>query len=175
MERLTLRFIILAACAIVVVWALGGALIYFTQAPADRGSFGEMFGAISALFSGLAFAGVICAILLQREDLALQRTELQLTREEHAISAEAHRAAAKSLAEQACLQLRLAQLNALTAQLQSCTSQIDQEFQRYHAYATKTTNAQLPDTRLLSSKRAEIDDRIRKVLAEIESELSSQV
>ena len=35
-----------------------------------------MFGAVNALFSGLAFAGVVYAIFLQRMDLALQRKEL---------------------------------------------------------------------------------------------------
>ena len=152
--------------------ALGGAAVYFMQPAADRASFGEMFGAVNALFSGLAFAGVICAILLQREDLSLQRTELQLTREQHTASAKANRAAAESLADQARLQLRSAQLDALTAQLQSCSSQIDELYQRYHAYATKTTNAQLPDTKILSAKRAEIEARISSVLAEIEADLS---
>lgn len=31
----------------------------------DRGTFGDMFGAVNTLFSGLAFAGVIYAIFLQ--------------------------------------------------------------------------------------------------------------
>lgn len=48
----------------------------------DRGTFGDMFGSINALFSGLAFAGVIYAILLQREELGLQREELIKTRAE---------------------------------------------------------------------------------------------
>jgi hypothetical protein len=48
----------------------------------DRASFGEMFGAANTLFSGLAFAGVIYAILLQRRELELQRVELKMTREE---------------------------------------------------------------------------------------------
>ncbi len=133
MDRLTLRFFLILASVIVLIWAAGGVLVYHWKAPADRASFGEMFGAVNALFSGLAFAGVICAILLQREDLALQRNELQLTREQHAASAKANQAAAKSLADQARLQLRSAQLDALTAQLHSCSSQIDQAYQRYQA------------------------------------------
>ncbi|MEK7760049.1 MAG: putative phage abortive infection protein [Nitrospirota bacterium] len=48
----------------------------------DRGTFGDMFGGVNALFSGLAFAGVIYAILLQREELGLQREELIKTRAE---------------------------------------------------------------------------------------------
>jgi hypothetical protein len=48
----------------------------------DRGTFGDMFGGVNALFSGLAFAGVIYAILLQRHDLELQRVELRGQREQ---------------------------------------------------------------------------------------------
>lgn len=46
------------------------------------GVFGDSFGAINALFSGLASAGVIWAILLQRQELQIQRQELILQREE---------------------------------------------------------------------------------------------
>ena len=48
----------------------------------QAGTFGDQFGAVNALFSGLAFAGVIYAILLQRHELKLQRDELELTRGE---------------------------------------------------------------------------------------------
>jgi hypothetical protein len=37
--------------------------------PADPGQFGDLFGAVNALFSGLAFAGLIVAITLQRKEL----------------------------------------------------------------------------------------------------------
>ena len=47
-----------------------------------RGTFGDMFGITNAFFSGLAFAGVIYAILLQRKELKFQREELELTRGE---------------------------------------------------------------------------------------------
>lgn len=40
-----------------------------------RGVIGDSFGAINALFSGLAFAGVIFAILLQRADIKRQHIE----------------------------------------------------------------------------------------------------
>ena len=39
----------------------------------DRSRFGEMFGSVNTLFSGLAFAGVIYTILLQRKELESQR------------------------------------------------------------------------------------------------------
>lgn len=40
------------------------------------GVFGDSFGLLTSLFSGLAFYGIIITILLQREELQLQRIEL---------------------------------------------------------------------------------------------------
>lgn len=48
----------------------------------NSGVFGDSFGPLTSLFSGLAFAGLIITIVMQREELALQRQELNLTREE---------------------------------------------------------------------------------------------
>lgn len=47
-----------------------------------HGQFGDMFGMTNAIFSGLAFLGVICAIILQSQELAAQREELKLSRRE---------------------------------------------------------------------------------------------
>ena len=46
-----------------------------------RGTFGDKFGAVNSLFAGLAFAGIIFTIFLQRKELQLQRKELEATRE----------------------------------------------------------------------------------------------
>lgn len=46
-----------------------------------KGEFGDKFGVINSLFSGLAFAGIIITILLQSRELKLQREELEDTRE----------------------------------------------------------------------------------------------
>jgi hypothetical protein len=43
-------------------------------------SFGESFGAITSLFAGLGFAGVLATIFLQREELKLTRRELHETK-----------------------------------------------------------------------------------------------
>lgn len=48
--------------------------------PNDANSLGDSFGLANALFSGLAFAGVIIAILMQRDELGQQKEELALTR-----------------------------------------------------------------------------------------------
>lgn len=75
---------------------------------ADRGLFGDMFGAINSLFSGLAFVGIIYTIFLQQKELELQRKELKLTREELKRQAEAQEKSGKILS-------KTAKLNALAA------------------------------------------------------------
>ena len=54
----------------------------------NRGIFGDSFGGVNALISGLAFAGVIYAIWLQQKELALQREELKNSRKELALQRE---------------------------------------------------------------------------------------
>ncbi len=67
---------------------------------AHSGQVGDTFGAVNALFSGLAFAGVIYAILLQKQELQLQRRELEETRTELARSARAQEESQKALVAQ---------------------------------------------------------------------------
>ncbi len=52
----------------------------------ELGKVGDTFGLINTLFSGLAFAGIIITILLQRIELQEQRKELRLTREEFQVN-----------------------------------------------------------------------------------------
>ncbi|MNF32661.1 hypothetical protein D3C76_693540 [compost metagenome] len=67
------------------------AIIYALPNWDERNSFGGMYGAINTLFSGLAFCGVIYAIILQGKELELQREELKLTRSELAKAADAQK------------------------------------------------------------------------------------
>lgn len=76
-----LFWIIFSALAIIITfWTLN----YYgvnTKDGKPMGEFGDKFGVVNALFSGLAFAGIIITIYMQREELALQRKELEETRE----------------------------------------------------------------------------------------------
>jgi len=99
-------YITLSVLALVV---LGGLTVFLMSDNwTERGTIGDSFGMTNALFSGLAFAGVIYAILLQQQELSLQREELRMTREELSKSASAQLQSAET-------QRQLAQLNAYTA------------------------------------------------------------
>jgi len=102
-----MRWFMIAAGFVLVVWAvLWILLILLIDDPAQRGQFGDMFGASTALFSGLAFAGVIIAMLYQREELSLQRQELALQRQELARSAEAQEQLVKTQERSALMNAR---------------------------------------------------------------------
>lgn len=99
---------------ILILWALSIVFIVFgLDNWSDRGTFGDAFGAVNALFSGLAFAGLIYTIVLQKEDLKIQRNEITLNRVELKKSALTQKKSEKALEEQV-LQMKIAaKLNAL--------------------------------------------------------------
>lgn len=68
---------------VMAMWA-GSLLLVAYAIPewSDRGSFGDMFGAVGALFSGLAFVGLIVTIYVQLEQLDLHSDQLREAREE---------------------------------------------------------------------------------------------
>ena len=99
---------------VLIIWILSTVLIItgIDNWP-DRGTFGDLFGAVNALFSGLAFAGLIYTIVLQKEDLALQRNEIALNRKELKKTAKAQVNSEKALIEQVDQMKVASKLNAL--------------------------------------------------------------
>lgn len=77
----------------------------YSVRPADYATLGDSFGALNALFSGLAFAGLIYAIRLQSLELRETRDELEKTRE-----------AQEEQAKNQTLSAKLQALNTLTQQ-----------------------------------------------------------
>lgn len=71
--------VILAALFVLIVWGLNFFLLH-TLSAQERGTYGDMFGAANSIFSGLAFAGVVYAIFLQRNEISVAREELGYTK-----------------------------------------------------------------------------------------------
>lgn len=67
---------------IFLLWILTPIIMLLFVESSNRGTFGDMYGSVTSLFTGLAFAGLIYTINLQKTELGLQRTELTLTRKE---------------------------------------------------------------------------------------------
>ena len=98
------------SAAIIIIWGIYLFLIPYLV-PEKTGEFGDMFGALSLIFSGLAFAGIIYSIYLQKKELGLQRQELEETRKELKRSADAQENSEKELKNQAQLMATAAKIN----------------------------------------------------------------
>jgi len=86
---------ILGAVALYVTF-----LLHLLPDWSTRGTFGDSFGGLSSIFSGVALVGVIFALWMQSRELQLQREELELTRKELARSAAAQEASQEALRHQ---------------------------------------------------------------------------
>lgn len=74
---LSYRGLILLLGCVSTIWFLFGLGAYLLPSTAEEsGQFGDMFGGITALFSGLAFAGLIFTLFVQKKELQYQREEL---------------------------------------------------------------------------------------------------
>lgn len=80
-EKINFRWLFFLIAAVIVLWVVSGYLIY-PLGIEERGVFGDMFGAVNSLFSGLAFATLIFTIYLQTHAIKLQQKELEDTRNE---------------------------------------------------------------------------------------------
>lgn len=143
---------------VVGVWALSG---YLLHANTDRGTFGDMFGAVNALFSGLAFAGIIYTILLQRRELELQREELRATRGEMARAASAQENSQRALELQvdaAEYSQRLAAVNHMLDFASLCQQRL-----RSEPLSTEETD----QCKVWVGRRTDLVDELDRVYAEM--------
>lgn len=86
MEMLKKNLVWVMLGGVIFLFLLNFSMVFFVEDCDVRGTFGDQFGAVNALFSGLAFTGLIYTIILQRRDLKLQRDDLRLQRDELALT-----------------------------------------------------------------------------------------
>lgn len=134
-----------------------GVVTYWYPDLLINGRFQDIFAAGAVLFSGLAFLGVIYAILLQREELGLQRKELRLTRDELRRTAEAQEKSEIALSKQAEAMKRAAVLNGHSALLQLYTSRRDIGIARYGRDGVD---------RQWEDRATEVEQQIKKIISE---------
>lgn len=72
---------IISLLVVIILWVINWKVLNDYK-PDVRGTHGDMFGAVNAIFSGLAFSGIILSLYMQRIELKIQRKELKLTRKE---------------------------------------------------------------------------------------------
>jgi hypothetical protein len=107
----------------VAIWAVAFVLIFiFLPSWESRGQFGDLFGVVNALFSGLAFAALYSSIRMQQFQLELQMQELILQRDELRLQREEMIASRGELANQ--VRVQRAQFEASVAQVIVASEQV---------------------------------------------------
>lgn len=131
----------IAGVIVFILWVTAPFAIYGYFADWSKGGqFGDLFGSVNALFSGLAFVALIYTIHLQRQELSLQRTELKLQREEMAASRgelAAQVAVQKSLHSATIGQIRVA---AEQARIQAWSLEFERKKNTYESGLLKNIN-----------------------------------
>jgi uncharacterized membrane protein len=99
---------------VVAVWVVYWYVIKFRIPNWDAlGVYGDAFGSLSALFSGLGFAGLIVALYFQQRTLSLQQQEIHDSTEAQKRTEEAQQRTEQALREQAGALKRVAELSEL--------------------------------------------------------------
>ena len=77
-DRRTWSLFLKASLLVIGIWgASATALVLTVDDFGKSGTFGDSFGVLNTLFSGLAFAGIIVTVKIQNDDMREQRKELQ--------------------------------------------------------------------------------------------------
>ena len=77
-DRVTWSLFVRAALLVIGIWSASALGLYFFASDFSKsGTFGDSFGVLNTLFSGLAFAGIIVSIKMQNDEMREQRKELQ--------------------------------------------------------------------------------------------------
>ena len=101
-----------------LIYPIGGAILFIWFICGGIGeAYRHNFDSLSALFSGLAFVGVLGTLFYQRNEIILQRQDLEETRKVLKETAEANKETAESQKVQLALVKKNMQLQARLAEL----------------------------------------------------------
>ncbi len=141
MGQKTFAYLLLAG---VVLWALSILVMYgFFPVPATAQDFGDMFGAVNALFSGLALAGVIYAVLVQTEEIKNNQVQIEKSIRANEISA------------------RLAAYSALLQEGDSAVERYERWEQRHNGQDYSKVKAKVREN--VNTYRTEIEKLVRQL------------
>jgi len=146
--------------AIVAVW--GSALCYFSNIfplNTEPNKLGDSINIVTALFSGLALAGVVITLFLQMQELSLQREELHK-------SVKAQEESARALSSQLSAQHLATKISAKSALLNSLNQYLQIIEDRINTARLQHRMAQ-DDTYSLRTKISSLEDDIQTLIKQI--------
>ncbi|WP_282076562.1 putative phage abortive infection protein [Epibacterium ulvae] len=82
-QRYPFGFFAIVAMVVVILWLLNPIYIRWLSGTVEKaGPLGDSFGALTSLFTGAAFVGLIATLMQQQREIRMQRQDLKLQRDE---------------------------------------------------------------------------------------------
>lgn len=132
----------------------------------NPGIFGDMFGGLNSLFSGLSFAFIVVALLLQRQDLKAQQEDLKAQREEQGRVTDALELFGQLQTQQTQVLQTIALAQTRETQLNSLKAMID-----FKEDTLKKLNASLPSHYVKNSPMEKRYDMVKRQIKQAEADL----
>jgi hypothetical protein len=88
-SKFFLQFLLMCLIVIISIVMVYFLVVQLTNKPDGPGTFGDLFGVATCLFSGLAFSGLLYTVKIQKLELQITRAELRQTAEANKASSEA--------------------------------------------------------------------------------------
>lgn len=133
----------------------------------EAGKFGDTFGALNSLFSGMAFAALIVAVVLQRQELIEQRKELVLARKQFERSAKAQEKSEAALSMQVKALEKTAEINGINALLGYYLPMVEKsqsELNNSNLIDSNLNERYKQEFELLISKREDLIEKLEKLI-----------
>lgn len=150
MKRILLIFLILMPTVLWTAWLF--VIAQTVDFRSNSGRFGEAFGVMDALFSGLAVCGVVYTLFLQWQEI--KRT----VKNQQRLERSAHKAALLT-----CLSTELSALNTLLSSLYERINGL----QKIKSQAERVGADLLADEQRLTAKRDSVERDVEQVLGQI--------
>lgn len=125
MRRILNSFTAIIAFTVAIWFFSALAILYFIDDWSARGTFGDLFGAVNALFSGLAFAGLLFSLFENRKQIAQQQEELLVNRQELLKARKIQEKTEKAIEAQVAQMKNTARLNGLNTLVNYFTAKIN--------------------------------------------------
>jgi hypothetical protein len=130
----------------------------------SRGQFGDIFGSVNALFSGLAFVGLFYTIQLQREQLQIQHAEFKLQRQELELQRNEMAASRGELANQVKMQRALIRATIAQINVAAVNAQIEAKKMESEMFAPTGRQDQCKYIALAADTLSALADKLEKEL-----------
>ncbi len=166
------RLILYITIILIPVATLFGYILFVTSTTnwkTNLGTFGDSFGVVNTLFTGLTFSGLIINLLQQREEIKIQKEDLLESRKQFSRSADAQEKTARLTAFSGLLKEYNEQIETLSIRISESENRPSKD-----DYLRDVLNNSPPYKHPMTDKLEELKTKKSNILEELEKSLQNR-